>query len=200
MENFEEHLMEKYPDLFPKDENGKTTYSSCGIGGYECWEPIIEEMCAYFDSYRKNTYRFQKTKKIWPRVKYFFYRNARQKIYNPLYRLLDPYRGIIPKELKRGKKSYTVKPEWIARAESRKRHLWQKKFLKFFYSLEPKDVFEKIRPQQVVLANAKSKFNTARIYIDGGDEKTYAVAAFVESLCDRITSGELKIENVKKNQ
>ena len=194
MENFEEYLMEKFPDLFPKDENGKTTYSSCGIGGYECWEPIIEEMCAYLDSYCKNTYRFQKTEKIWPRVKYYFYQKARRRIYNPIYRLLDPYRGIIPKELKKGKSSYTIMPEWKEKAESRKRYLLQKSLTRFFHSFQPEDCFEKIRPPQVVLAQIKSKYNFSRIYLDNADSQCHAIANFTEHLCDQITARKLKIE------
>lgn len=192
MDNFEEHLMQKFPDLFPKDKDGKTTYSSCGVGGLESWEPIIEEMCSYLDSYCKNSYRFEKTKKIWPRFKYFLYEQISRSIYNTLFNLVNPYRGIIPKEIKKTK-FYVIRDEWTVLAKKRKRYGWQKKLSKFYFSLRP-DISEKILPPQVILQQIKSKMNTARIYIDNADQHCYSVASFTEYLCDQIAQKELKIE------
>lgn len=196
MDNFEEHLMGKFPDLFPRDKEGNVTYSSCGIGGLEEWEPIIEEACAAIVSRCKTSYRFQKTKKLWPRVKYFVYQRARILLYNRVYRLLDPYRGIVPQELKKGKMPYTIKPEWTTSAKLRKRYVWQNKWVALWGSLCPTDTFEKIYPPMPTLAQLKTKFNQCRFYIDGGDEIAYAIIDFTERLCDQITKGKLKIEKL----
>jgi len=196
MENFEEYLMKKYPNLFPKDKEGNTTYSSCGIGGLESWEPIIEAACASIDAHCRYSYRMVKTKKLWPRFKGFLYDKISKKIYNGLYCLLDPYRGIIPQEVK-NQKYYIIKPEWTKLAESRKRYKWQKAMRDFYFSISPKDLYEKVYPPQATLAQLKTKFNQCRFYIDGGDEKVYAIVDFTERLCDQITHGELKIEKIQ---
>ena len=195
MENFEEYLMQKYPDLFPKDAEGKTTYSSCGIGGYECWESIIEASCEAIDNYCKHSYRMTPTQKLWPRFKQSLYLGVGRKIYNPLFLLLDPYRGVIPKEAKK-KSFYTIKPEWTKLAESRKRHKWQKALRSFYFSLQPKDYYEKVTPPRVTLAQLKTKFSSCRFYIDGGDEKVHSIVDFTEFLCDQISHGKLKIEKL----
>ena len=195
MDNFEECLMKKYPDLFPKDDKGNVTYSSCGIGGLESWEPIIEASCQRIDDYCKRSYRLDLTKKFWPRFKNFFYSKIGRKIYDCLFKLLDPYRGVIPKEFKE-KSFYTIKPEWTKFAESRKRYKWQKSLSSFYFSCHPKDLYEKVFPPRVTLAQLKTKFNDCRFYVDGGDKKVQAIVDFTEFLCDQITQNKLKIEKL----
>jgi hypothetical protein len=194
MKDFEDYLMAKYPDLFPKDGEGNVTYSMCGIGGLECWEPIIDVACQGIDDHCKRSYRMVRTKKLWPRAKIFFYDKIFRKISNRVCRLLDPYRGIIPKELKKSKKSFTIKPEWTEKAKSRKRYGWQKSIQKLENALFPRDVFEKVFPPKVTLDQLKTKFDECRWYISGGDEYVRSVVSFTEYLCDQITQGKLEIK------
>lgn len=193
MQNFEEYLMEKYPNLFLKDKNGKTMYSSCGIGGLESWEPIIEEMCVSIDAHCKGSYSLEPTKRIWPRIKFFLYKKIGHKIYQKIYSILDPYRGIIPEEIK-AKPHYWIHDNWKLIAEARRRFKWQKSLSRFYFSLTPNDYWEKIYPPQATLAQIKTKFQMARIYLDNADDYCQNVASFTEHLCNKITEGKLKIE------
>jgi hypothetical protein len=194
MKDFEDYLMEKYPDLFPKDGEGNVTYSSCGIGGYECWEPIIDAACQNIDAYCKRSYKSVKTKKISPRIKGFVYYKLVSKVYRRLFRILDPYNGIIPKELRKSKTSYVVKPEWTEKAKSRKRYKWQLSLNKLYYSLSPTDLYERVYPSKVTLGQLKAKFDQCCWYVSGGDEYVRSVVSFTQYLCDQITEGKLDIK------
>jgi hypothetical protein len=51
MENFEQYLMEKYPNLHPKDEEGNTLPPVCGAGCPEAWEDVVDCLCDMINRY-----------------------------------------------------------------------------------------------------------------------------------------------------
>lgn len=66
MENFEEHLMKKYPHLFYSNEEGELE-CPCGAWVPDGWQTIIDELCGSITRYIKNTYRFNSERiKVYP--------------------------------------------------------------------------------------------------------------------------------------
>jgi hypothetical protein len=59
MENFEEYLMEKYPDLFYKKADGSLE-CPCGAWVPEGWQTIIDELCGAITSYTKGCYQSER--------------------------------------------------------------------------------------------------------------------------------------------
>ncbi len=51
-DDFEKSLMEKYPSLFHKKEDGTTAYAECGIGCPRAWQDIVDSLCGSIVNYR----------------------------------------------------------------------------------------------------------------------------------------------------
>ncbi len=51
MENFEQYLMEKYPNLHPKDEDGNTLPPICGNDCPTGWYIVVDELCQCIHNY-----------------------------------------------------------------------------------------------------------------------------------------------------
>jgi len=62
---FEEKLIQKYPELFYKNEDG-VRYCPCGAYVPSGWEPIVEELCGAIHDYLTKTYRFKDGEKVYP--------------------------------------------------------------------------------------------------------------------------------------
>jgi hypothetical protein len=45
-ERFSERLMSAYPQLFPKDDDGKPKQPDCGAWCPVGWQPMVEELCS----------------------------------------------------------------------------------------------------------------------------------------------------------
>lgn len=62
---FEEKLIQKYPDLFYKSDDGVCN-CPCGVYVPSGWEPIVEELCGAIHDYVTKTYRFKDGEKVYP--------------------------------------------------------------------------------------------------------------------------------------
>ena len=60
MEDFEKYLMDKYPTLFRKDEEGNLRPPDCGIYCPAGWKSIVDKLCQCIYDYTTLTYRFSK--------------------------------------------------------------------------------------------------------------------------------------------
>jgi hypothetical protein len=195
MQDFEDYLMTKYPDLFPKDKDGNPRHGDCGVGGNDEWKPVIEALCHSIDSYCKYTSRCIKTKKIWPRIKLWIYNHPFKSIYNLAYSCLDPYLGVIPSSVDRSK-PYIVKEEWTNQVKNRKRYLLRQRLQKLYHNLRPTGCYQIVKPNQVIIQQVKNKFGRLRFYTDGGDSNVYGMIFFAESLCDKISQKKIKFETL----
>jgi len=63
--NFEQKLMDKYPDLFYKKEDG-SLYYTCGVWVPQGWETIVENLCGSIHDYTVKTYRYKNGEKVYP--------------------------------------------------------------------------------------------------------------------------------------
>ena len=182
-ESFERQLMDKYPQLFNKDENGNTLPSSCGIGGQPEWRGILDDLCGAIVAYIENTRISEKTKSKKTLFLYFLWKNIWRPIDRRLYSLLNPYRKYKPKDT-----SFWIISKEVQKAVSEsKREKARKALYRFTYNiLCPKDVFASKPPvSKVTIAQIKAKFGQLRFYVDGADAHIHGMIRFAEYLCDR---------------
>jgi hypothetical protein len=167
MENFEEYLMEKYPDLFYKKEDGSLE-CPCGAWVPEGWETIIDELCGVITSYTKECYQIESviTNKI-----YYLWHN--------IGKFLDwSHQRFIKLFPKLNKAEYN-KPFYT----------FVEKFLQRAYKCVK---YNKVYPPAVKIDQVKSKFGGLRFYYSGGDKKVDGMVTFASYLCSKTceVSGE----------
>ena len=177
--DFEEKMMDKYPNLFPKDENGNATYSSCGVSCPKHWEKIIDNLCGCIDNYCTSHSSYERTKN----KKFLFFNWLDKKlwipIYNKIYSILDPYRWSVPKD-HNGIRIISQEKREIA--EKTIRYKLRQKLPRYVF-LYKDSLYVKGEPVCVTIAQVKSKFGGLRFYIDGGNETVYGMIQFAEYLC-----------------
>lgn len=61
MDNFEQHLMQKYPDLFYKNNSGELE-CPCGVWVPPGWEKIVDNLCGSIYSYIYKTKKYSEGK------------------------------------------------------------------------------------------------------------------------------------------
>jgi hypothetical protein len=166
MENFEEHLINKYPDLFYDGKNGKEC--PCGAWVPEGWEMIVEELCDAITRYTKDTVRHNKritnkmyyvwisiTKSLnWLHLKFIklFPKYNKWEYNKPLYSFIDKFR----------QRSYKCVN------------------------------YDKVYTPAVKIDQIKEKFGGLRFYYSGGDAEVAGMVRFAEYLCNKTceVSGE----------
>jgi len=192
--SFERQLMDKYPQLFDKDENGNTLPSSCGIGGQPEWRGILDDLCGSIVEYIENTRISVKTKDKKKLFLYFLWKNLWCPVEKRLYKVLDPYRKYRPKDTK----IWIIRPEVQKKVEGSRLDNARKVLYRFTYQvLCPKDVYTSAPPvKKVTIAQIKAKFGQLRFYVDGADTHIHGMIRFAEYLCDRETE-KLKESNDK---
>jgi hypothetical protein len=190
-ETFEEYLMSKYPELFPKDEQGNTLPSSCGVGGQEEWKDIIDNLCGAIVQYTKTSFKSEKNPDKLIRLWYFLWDKLWRPIHNKLYIILNPYKKYAPKDSKGG---WIIHKDVQKKVEaSRKEKIRKKLFHLTYYVLCPKNPFvSKPSCPKVTIAQIKSKFGGLRFYVDGADDAVHGMIQFAEYLCEK--------ESQKKNK
>ena len=193
-EDFEQRLMEKYPSLFRKDENGNTLPSSCGIGGLVEWQDIIDSLCATIAEYCGNT-RLVKTKNPFICFKYFLHKRIWCPIHHQLMKIIDPYRPYRPKD----RMTWTIPPAVVKEVESSKRKKIERALHAFTYdAIYPKNVWVSVPMcAPVTIAQVKSKFGGLRFYIDGGDDAVYGMIRFAERLCHEKSKAKQNFSGTK---
>lgn len=180
MDKFEQHLKNKFPDLFHKDEKGEL-YVPCGCYCPEGWETLVEDLLESIHGYVTHSTKSEKDN-IWF---YRIYKAIWIPIYNFIYRLVNPAK--VP--LKYRFFQYKV---GNFRAISNKEFEVQKAKLgyKIREKLKALDTWIKGKRYEyksvpipaVKIEQIKEKFGGLRVYISGGDSHVYGKISFAESL------------------
>jgi hypothetical protein len=166
--NFEQQLIQKYPGLFYKKEDG-TLECPCGAWVPRGWESIVDELCGSITNYTKGTYR---SKCEITSKKYYFWSGVVD-ILNWVYKWL--FVKLFPKynKCKYNKSFYSFLNKFRSRSH---KHV---KYLKDY-------------PPAVKIDQIKEKFGELRFYYSGGDEQVAGMVRFAEYLCSKTceVSGE----------
>lgn len=174
MKSFEQQLIEKYPDLFPKDKDGNPTSPDCGVYCPAGWQIIVETLCTCIDSHVKHPNSVQ-IKKWRYAIKNFFYRKIVDKICYKLCKIFDPYKtntkGWMTQE---EKKKLDEEFEFEVRVCRKIREI--QRFLR------PNWEFKKVYPRNVTIDQVKEKFGGLRFYYSGGDKDVAGMVYFAECL------------------
>lgn len=179
MQDFEEHLMEKYPNLFPKGEDGKPRHSDCGVDCPVGWQDLIDKLCSSIDWHVKNGGENEITNKISFGAHNFVWKNLKiGKLFNSIEHSIDP----VDWGIKKWRPSSEVDE---IRKACPKRTALLKSFQRFKWSVMPKAKFRKIPVRPVTIGQIKQKIDL-RFYYDGGDETIRGMVIFAEILSSSI--------------
>jgi len=179
--NFISKLMLKYPDLFPKDESGKTVPPRCGSSCPPGWESLVDELCSCIDYRVKNCENLkQKCKFIYSAYNFIYHRGIHQ-ARHALLKWIDPATPYWDK--------ITTKPKFmgvstinaIAERHPRRRaiHVWLRSKLTRLY---PRYKYHRAPIPSVCIDQIKEKFGTLRFYYSGGDDTITGMVHLAESL------------------
>jgi hypothetical protein len=167
MENFEQYLMEKYPDLFYKKADGSLE-CPCGAWVPEGWQTIIDELCGAITSYTKGCYQSERV--IISKMYY---------LWHTIGKFLDwSHKHFIKLFPKLNKWEYN-KPFFSFVEKFRKRSY---KYVRY----------NRVYPPAVKIDQIKSKFSDLRFYYSGGDKKVDGMVTFASYLTSKTceVSGE----------
>jgi hypothetical protein len=170
---FNEYLVERYPTLFPKDEQGNPIQPSCGIWCPVGWENLVDDLCKALTSYCCMQQVYTEKYKPIRIVKEWFYKKIFTKVFNPIYNKFNPYKKQI---------FSTAAQRAKFQEESKfKMGIWNclNKIRKIFYPYYKWDI-SPVPP--VTIDQIKEKFGQLRFYYDGGDTKVAGMVSFAEYL------------------
>jgi len=179
-ERFVEKLMTAYPQLFPKDADGKPREPDCGVWCPVGWQPMVETLCGHINDYVENN-------KTWI-PKYVAYYAVCNWIYNflcigrimkYLSKTIDPVvyplNGcLLASEVEKIRKASPFR-SWLTRL------VW-----KLDSFLKPIKRFTEKPIPPVTIEQVKSKFGTLRFYYSGGDKQINGMVSFAEILSSTI--------------
>jgi hypothetical protein len=159
MENFEEHLLEKYPHLFHKTSDGLPE-CPCGVSVPNGWHEIVNCLCDAITIYTRSTYRMSVAVKS---KKYYFWNTLKNAVETFQYKFLT---------------RYVVNKSNVNK--------WFRNFVNLINKLNRKN-FEYIKkyPEPVKIDQIKQKFGELRFYISGGDNNVHGMIHFAEYLCSK---------------
>lgn len=179
MQDFEDYLIEKYPNLFPKDENGKPRHSDCGVSCPFGWQDLVDRLCSSIDWHVKNNYKYETTNKFSLSVYRFIWNRLRiGRLLASIERFIDPV-------------DWESQKMWLSSEveKIRRENFDRTKFLKSFQSfrsnISPRAKFKKTPTNPVIIGQIKQKIDL-RFYYDGGDETIRGMVIFAESLSTSI--------------
>jgi hypothetical protein len=155
MRDFEKYVMEKYPSLFEKDENGNPIPAGCGIWCPEGWEGIVDDLCGAINQYTTKTYRSKMV--IKNRLFYFIWRIP-YNVLSAIHKFI--YRRIINK------------PSFNKLVNKLEHYLIKKSGKHISY--------EKVYCRPVTIDQIKEKFGGLRFYYTGGDKEVAGMVALAE--------------------
>jgi hypothetical protein len=175
---FSEYLVERYPALFPKDEQGNPIQPSCGIWCPDGWQNLVDDLCRALESYCRCQKVYTEKYKTLRLVKEWFYKKIFSKIFNPIYNRLNPYK----------KQTIFITAEQRAKFQEENKFkfvVWNflNKIRKIYYPYYKWDITP-VPP--VTIAQIKEKFGQLRFYYDGGDTKVAGMVSFAEFLSSTI--------------
>ncbi len=158
MENFEQYLMDIYPDLFYKNESGELE-CPCGVWVPPGWEKTVDDLCSAITLYTKCTQR------------------SSSEITNNAYYFWKACASFIDWCHKRFLKVFPKYNKW----EYNKPVF---SFIEKFRKREYKCVkYSWVNPPAVKIDQIKEKFGELRFYYSGGDEQVAGMVRMAEYLC-----------------
>lgn len=179
---FEEYLFEKYPRLFPTDENGQLLpqsqrcWNDCPVG----WMNIVDSLFGCIDDYAQNHVHSKVNPKHTKLLA--FRRWYWNRVRTPIFNLINPYSDF-QKRLPSGAKFASPNQEELLKI----RASWKNKvrltisFIdrKFF---DKKDMYISYKTPPVTIDQYKEKWATLRVYHSGGDDVVDGMIRYAEYL------------------
>ena len=165
--NFEQKLMQKYPDLFYKKEDGSFD-CPCGVWVPQGWETLVEELCGAINNYTKCTY------------------HLKHKVVSKKYYLWNGIGKLLDWSHKRFLKLFPKYNKWE----------YNKPFYSFVEKFRQRSYkcvkYNKVYPPAVKIDQIKEKFGELRFYYTGGDKEVAGMVRFAEYLANQTceVSGE----------
>ena len=158
MENFNQYLMDKYPDLFYKNESGELE-CPCGAWVPTGWEKIIDDLCGAITEYIKCT---QRSSGEVINNAYYFWKACAS--------FIDWCHKKFLKVFPKLNKWEYNKPVFYLVERFRQRYY---KCVKYNW----------VNPPAVKIDQIKEKFGELRFYYSGGDEQVAGMVRMAEYLC-----------------
>jgi hypothetical protein len=179
---FEEYLFEKYPRLFPTDENGQLLPQSqrCWNDCPEGWMSIVDSLFGCIDDYVQNYVHSKvnpKYEKLLTLRRWYW-----DHIKNQIFKLINPYRDF-EKKLPNGAKFASS-----SQAEMLKiRASWKNKLRLAISKIDgiffdKKDMYISYKTPPVTIEQYKEKYATLRVYHSGGDDVVDGMIRYAEYL------------------
>lgn len=179
---YEQWLLEKYPELYPKDADGRTLPAICGVSCPPGWRDIVADLHDVLQGYKKNSYRLKRNpdKKL-----AFWVWDASRSLNSKLSKWFDPYAPLRPK----GK----AKETWLITAYIRDKAAksWRGRFASWrnsllYVRLYPSDMFIKEYPCPTLQVDqVKEKFGGLRFYVEGADDQVEGMIKYAEHQASR---------------
>ena len=164
---FEQKLMDKYPDLFYKNEDGSLE-CPCGVWIPQGWEKIVDNLCGAINNYIKCIYRLDR------------------EIINKTYYLWHGIGELLDWGHRRFLKLFPKFNKWE----------YNKPFFSFVEKFRQRSYkcvkYNKVYPPAAKIDQIKEKFGSLRFYYFGGDKEIAGMVRFAEYLCSKTceVSGE----------
>jgi hypothetical protein len=180
--DFSTRMIEKYPDLFPKDAEGNPRQPDCGLWCPPGWQHIVESLCSSID-YRVKNPSNQQTWKTLYRVQTFAFQKLFVPVYNRIYRWIDPCECLHWKDGKR-QNWIIIRNDENKKLEAKHpvRAYLKKKISRVSAFLRPAYRWKKVACPPVTIDQVKEKFGTLRFYYSGGDAHVASIVSFAEVL------------------
>ena len=154
--DFEQELMRKYPDLWPRDADGNLRESDCGAGVPAGWESLVDNLCGAINQYLKNHVNYVERRPLWFKFKNVLYKKLIVPIGNVVHILLQP--SEFKMSIYIGTRTYNTSLQAKANA--------------FFRRFQPHHKFNKYLVEKITVAQIKQKFGSLRFYYDGNGDDT----------------------------
>lgn len=152
---FNKYLIEKYPNLFPKDSEGNAIQPVCGVYCPVGWYSLVDTLCEAISTYCCMQLVYTEKRKWWRLSKLFFFTKIFIHFYNFVFRKFDKD-GIIFKS-----------------------------FYKLKNLLYPYHNYNTSNVPPVTIDQIKEKFGELRFYYQGGDAKVAGMVSFAEYLSSK---------------
>lgn len=179
--SFEAKLLSKYPNLFPKDDNGNPIPPDCGVWCPSGWHSIVDNLCACIDGHVAKGETWVRKGHVWYALYRPIYNYTLKPIVSRLLSLIDPSTKYWDEIQSKPKLMTAQQCEKIAFDHPYRyaTHTWLKRKS---YRLSPKYKYARKPIPSVCVDQIKEKFGTLRFYYNGGDDHIAGMVSFAEFL------------------
>jgi hypothetical protein len=154
--DFEQELMHKYPDLWPRDAAGNVRESDCGAGVPVGWETLVDNLCGAIDHHIKTHINYVERNPRLFAVKMWVYKKCIVPVSNLVWRLTA--------QTDEQKTNHMICRTYEKSAQGRT-SAWFRRF-------QPHHKFNKYLVEKITVAQIKQKFGSLRFYYDGNGDDT----------------------------